>query len=430
MRPGRSRRLDAATRLPVQERKNFLSRALNTQRNNMVGLWMLDDASGRTAVNLAPGRIVTDLELTENGNLELHNETFTTWITSAGDGAVDVETTLVHGGSHAAKLTAGASANTFIRPANTPESSTLHVLPGDQVNFTFWTRGDGTNGGRYNVYDSSNGAWIVITTATGVAGTDYEQVTVNFTAPAGCYRASLALLCSTANGGICYFDDASVKINSYENHGVYQPSGITYRQPGIIPGHGAVVLSGTNTAIQHGHKGWNQVANPNLGSVIAWGKVDAGGRWTDAATYRYLWHPKSRQDATVYMVVGKTSGNHQLTWRRRVAGSIFEKLYTFPVTGTLDWFCMGMTWDVLSVPKNISCYLYTHEDRVFQTTYSAAPGSGVETWDLDSYSLDDTNCVLMAGNLSAQNWIGSGGPVIEWAGVALSAAEMKKVMRP
>lgn len=125
-----------------------------------------------------------------------------TWNEGAGDGALADETVLVHGGSHAAKITAGASANTFVRQQIT-------VTPGKLYKLTFWTRGDGTNAGRYGVRDSSTSIWLISVRSTNVSGAVYTQAIAYFVP----IDISVWIwgYCPSANGGIAYFDDYSLK---------------------------------------------------------------------------------------------------------------------------------------------------------------------------------------------------------------------------
>ncbi len=126
------------------------------------------------------------------------------WVENEGDGSLVDEPTLVHGGSHAAKATAGVSADTYVYQDATVTAGKLYKL-------TFWTRGDGTYAGRYRVYDNTNAADTIALASTAVPGTTYAQVTAYFTAPAGCSSVRLYLECPSAAGGIAYFDDVSIK---------------------------------------------------------------------------------------------------------------------------------------------------------------------------------------------------------------------------
>ena len=146
---------------------------------------------------------------------------FGTWSDEPYDGAIADEETLVHGGSHAVKLTAGPSVST-----NTGDYSSFWdlVTANTTYRISFWTRGDGTNAGRVGIYDVSNSAWITVGSGTtGVVGTTYAEASVTFTTPAGCTKIRAYLFCPAVNGGIAYFDDVSVKAISTRPAGYYTP---------------------------------------------------------------------------------------------------------------------------------------------------------------------------------------------------------------
>ena len=130
-------------------------------------------------------------------------DTFGSWTETPGNGAIASEATLVNAGSKAAKLTAGASSNTTVHQDVTVTAGATYTLK-------FYTRGDGTNGGKYSLYDVSNSANIVAVTNTGVTGTTYTLVNVPFTAPGGCTTVRVTLGCPVAESGIAYYDDVSV----------------------------------------------------------------------------------------------------------------------------------------------------------------------------------------------------------------------------
>jgi hypothetical protein len=127
------------------------------------------------------------------------------WVETAGDGALANETGSVHGGSDAAKATAGATANTKVEQAVT-------VVPGLRYTLSLWTRGDGTNEGRYRLVNASTGAAIIATVATGVSATSYAQVSTTFLAPSDCTSVRLDLMCPSADTGIAYYDDVSIAL--------------------------------------------------------------------------------------------------------------------------------------------------------------------------------------------------------------------------
>jgi len=149
-------------------------------------------------------------EIIENGGFETAGaggaDAFANWVEFLGDGAIARTTTAgeFYAGVAAAKLTAGATANTQLYESRT-------VVPGQKYRYAFYTRGDGTYAGRYAIYDNTNSAYIVNITATGIIGTSYQRKFVDFTAPAGC----IAVLCSVrppaTNTGIAYFDNVSLR---------------------------------------------------------------------------------------------------------------------------------------------------------------------------------------------------------------------------
>jgi hypothetical protein len=120
------------------------------------------------------------------------------WAETAGDGAVADEGALVHGGTHAAKLTAGANRTTLIRISSYVVNGAVTGRPGSVYTLSFWTRGDGVNAGRYSVYDNTNAADIKASTSTGVTGADYTQVTYTLRS-AGCYTILVDLKCPNVN---------------------------------------------------------------------------------------------------------------------------------------------------------------------------------------------------------------------------------------
>ncbi|MFA6509515.1 MAG: LamG-like jellyroll fold domain-containing protein [Candidatus Peribacteraceae bacterium] len=146
-------------------------------------------------------------ELLTNGGFETAGaggaDVFGTWTDNVDDGAIDDETTLVQGGGHAAKLTRNTSGPTVTQD--------VAVTAGAIYRFSFWTRGDGTNAGRYYVYDATNGVYIGAITQTGITSTAYTLFTYDFTAPTGCTSVRVSVIAPTANGGIAYFDDVSLK---------------------------------------------------------------------------------------------------------------------------------------------------------------------------------------------------------------------------
>ena len=173
--------------------------------------------------------------------------------------------------------------------------------------------------------------------------------------------------------------------------------------PGIGDGQQAVQFSGDNTYIRQGGVAFDAVWNGATGSVVSWQRVDGAARWTDSTTYRWVWHVRSSTDVTYYIATGKSSGDNQLSWRRRTGSAPTEILYTFPDGGPLGWFGMGMTWD-----ENVP------EIRAFACgAYIGQKSDDVTAWG-DHPVLSDNICVLYAGTVTLQEWIGRGAHCIYW----------------
>lgn len=142
-------------------------------------------------------------DLLTNGGFETAGaggaDVFSSWAENAGDGSIVDETAVVHVGSHAAKLTSGASSNTYIYQDRA-------VTAGKTYRVLFVARGDGTNAGRYQVYDATNSVTISGIVSTGVTGAAYASVSYTFVAPAGCSSIRIILYCPAVNAGYGYFD--------------------------------------------------------------------------------------------------------------------------------------------------------------------------------------------------------------------------------
>jgi len=121
------------------------------------------------------------------------------WAENAGDGALANEVVIVHEGVDAAKVTSGATSDTYIYGAVT-------VIPGQRRRLRFWSQGDAVNAGRYFVWDATNGAYITPMASTGITAAAWGMVAVEYTVPAGCVLVHDFLSCPNVNGGIAYFD--------------------------------------------------------------------------------------------------------------------------------------------------------------------------------------------------------------------------------
>ena len=211
-------------------------------------------------------------------------------------------------------------------------------------------------------------------------------------------------------------------ISGRESHGAYASSGITYGVGGIGDGQTGVAFDGNDTYINIDSvtRPFDTDWNGNLFSMVAWGKVDGSGRWSDATTYRYMQHIRAA-DATYYAVMGKSTTDNQLEWRRRTGGVITSYKHTFSPAGPLDWFCMGMTCDQ-SVPELI---FYLNDSVNGWRKLSTSNSAYLTDWGNNPPVTGAT--VMYAGSLTLQEWIGSGQHSIIWND-QLSDSEMEEAM--
>jgi hypothetical protein len=112
-----------------------------------------------------------------------------------------------HSGTKAVKLTTGTTnyASGFLFQYRGVSANSDYTLE-------FYTRGDGTNAGQYQVHDGTHYVNIVAQTTTGVAGTTYSKVSVNFTTPAGCTSVGILVYSPPIAYAVAYFDDISLKL--------------------------------------------------------------------------------------------------------------------------------------------------------------------------------------------------------------------------
>ena len=122
-----------------------------------------------------------------------------------GHGTIEDETSIVHGGSHAAKFTIVDIGHTCgVRQDITVVASTAYILK-------VWTRGDGTNAGRYTILDNTNDQFIGGVNSTGITEANYGLMTKTFTTPVGCVSIRIDFYVPAITGAYCYFDDVSLR---------------------------------------------------------------------------------------------------------------------------------------------------------------------------------------------------------------------------
>jgi len=121
-----------------------------------------------------------------------------------------VESTIIRNGSYSCKLS--GSTNYVL------ETISSGIDEACKYDLSFWTRGDGTNAGFYQVinYNASGSTDIITKITTGVSQTGWEKVSVSFTTPPDNYDTGIQLQIKLygPTSGAAYFDDASLKKNS------------------------------------------------------------------------------------------------------------------------------------------------------------------------------------------------------------------------
>lgn len=243
----------------------------------------------------ATGLAADGIEKLGNGGFETAGaggvDVFGTWGETFGDGAIADEIVLIHSGAHAAKMIAGATKNTRLNGATT--ANFIAVLPGGTYAFFCWTAGDGTNSGRYAVYNYTTGGDLIANTPTGVVAGTYAQVVNSFLVPAGTVAATPFLRCPDVNGGIAYFDDVSVQqsvsiatAEAGPNHRLTQV--VTMPGAGVVPfGNRSRYLDASNNwywRITPGTAGTDlELVEVNAG--VSTTRASADIDWTAGAAY-------------------------------------------------------------------------------------------------------------------------------------------------
>jgi hypothetical protein len=159
---------------------------------------LLTGILGGEDVRYGPNLIINPgLEFAGAGGADV----FLNWGESAGNGAIADETTLVHSGAHAVKLTQGTG--------NVQIYQSFSIISGKKYKITFWTMGDGTHGGRISLSDGVFN-WIPDNTPTGISGLIYAQYSITLTAPSS-VLITIYIKAPSSNGAIAYYDDFSVR---------------------------------------------------------------------------------------------------------------------------------------------------------------------------------------------------------------------------
>lgn len=281
-----------------------------------------------------------------------------------------------------------------------------------------------------NDYRQADGwVWLTFSAVTSVTMAAFRVRRYVYD-PYGTYRNRLLSIAPASLIGLWPLDEASGTaandLSAKANHAVYGGgAGVTLAVPGIGDGNTAAEFDGNNTYVQICRTAFTTFEtdwNGNLYSLVTWGRVDDAERWLDATTYRYLAHIRAA-DSTYYTVTGKSQTNHQLEWRRRSGGLNVAITHNFNPTGPLDWFCMGLTFDQ-SKPL-LTAYLWSSPTGFIEV--GSSNNAALTDWGTNPPT--DGTAVLMAGSITAQEWIGRGAYGAIWD-AELTLPQMRQAMTP
>ena len=136
-----------------------------------------------------------------NAVFDVKSATAPGWTLINSGGSFARESSAIHSGTYATKITRATGPVTMLE--------TLNVTAGNYYLLSFWTRGDGTNAGRYAIYDGTHVSYLIAATTTGVTGTTYTRFSAIFQIPSGCTTIQ-PQFSTTTGASSTYFDDISV----------------------------------------------------------------------------------------------------------------------------------------------------------------------------------------------------------------------------
>jgi hypothetical protein len=140
---------------------------------------------------------------------------FGTWDEAGCVATSKLEATTLNkkGGTRSLMITTGSDSSCAIIANNIP------WIASKSYTLTFWTRGDGTNSGRYFIYDNAASKYLQADGIswgssyffdTGVTGTDWTLISRTILAPSVTTTFNLRLISDGTVGAVVYFDDVSV----------------------------------------------------------------------------------------------------------------------------------------------------------------------------------------------------------------------------
>ena len=316
---------------------------------------------------------------------------FLGWTEIPNSGAV-AATATAQSGVRAVVLTAGASADTAIVQIQ-------NELGAQDYEFSFWTRGDGTNAGRYRILNLYDNTYIVPMTSTGISGAVYTQVTIAFTTPGFCTGFQVEFHCPAAVGGAAYFDNVMLVETPYPvNHlgnpdfEVSESSGGLFSEWREDDGSGEVAVSGT------AHSG-SRAARVESGEAIdamVWQRV--GKRSGEAKDYELtFWTHGNGGSAGRYQIWNISDDSAIVALASTGVASTTYTAVTVAFTAPVD--CSGFRIEFYSPDSGYAYFdsvtLFRYDDELLTTVW-ALNDSSIARYGRRDYMITDTFAFTLA----------------------------------
>lgn len=291
----------SARKIVLLNKQAYSDRVLSVDYSHLISYWLLDDKSGTKAYSLKnyAGNVL------RNSGLEIYSApNFAYWNRTEADGGTVVQETVdVHGGASAAKVTVGTNQYTTFISADCTGAANVLLTQGITYTLKFWTHGNGTTAGKYDVYDYTHYADIIPRVTTGVSGLVYVQITVTFTVPTGCTWVGLRFF-GGATAAVAYFDDFEIIAPASEYPTALNIVGVpTMGEPGIGDGRTSIYFDGVDdgiNALTASHYGTilntlqAALLSSDAGTMMIWAKPWNASMWTevdagDSTTHSLFW---------------------------------------------------------------------------------------------------------------------------------------------
>jgi hypothetical protein len=383
-----------------QRSRSISARLKKVGGGNLVALWNLNDTSGPSILDSSgngyngyywPILLNNGFELAGAGGADV----FLNWSESALTGAIARTTTAgeFRSGVAGCKLTAGASADTRVL-------YNFLCVAGQSYKFFFWTRGDGTNAGRYQIENVTAGNDIIARTSTLITGTTFTMVTLAFTIPAGCTTARVDLWCPAANGGIAYYDDTNLELTT--------DFGATGAD-----GKACINFTGAN-AIDVYSSGLVGALDWTKGTIYMRLKI-AAAQWADGVVRYALRFKTQAGDPNNAVCIAKQTTANTLVFQ--YVDTTVSRAWSIDTSGNLSWMSVALTWDATA---GIA--------RAFYNGVQVGADLETGTW---SGAFDGTRCMIGSENNADNSYrfIGCGQYAALYK-VALTPVQIRKISIP